>query len=106
MRLPSGRRSALSFVAATLASLSLACASGTGGSIPVGQYVEAADPPSGEYVIVVGDLLVVQVWDQPQMSGKMKVRSDGRITLPFVNDVEAAGKTPAWRPISKPDSSR
>jgi polysaccharide export outer membrane protein len=29
-----------------------------------------------------------------QTSGKMRVRSDGRITLPLVNDVVAAGKTP------------
>ena len=28
------------------------------------------------------------------MSGRMRVRSDGRISLPFVNDVDAAGKTP------------
>jgi polysaccharide export outer membrane protein len=92
---PARSHSVLTFVVASLASLSVACSSSVGGSIPVSQYVEAADPPSGEYVIVVGDLLVVQVWDQPQMSGKMKVRSDGRITLPFVNDIEAAGKTPS-----------
>lgn len=71
-----------------------ACASGTGGAIPVEQYKEEPDPGSGEYIIAVGDMLGIQVFDQPQISGRMRVRSDGRISLPFVNDVQAAGKTP------------
>ena len=29
------------------------------------------------------------------MSGRARVRTDGKISLPFVNDVEAAGQTPA-----------
>ena len=72
-----------------------ACAS-TGASIEVEQLKEAPDPsPAGnEYTISVGDVLSVQVWEQPGMSGRMRVRSDGRISLPFVNDVDAAGKTP------------
>ena len=39
-------------------------------------------------------MLSIQVWEQGQMSGRMRVRSDGRISLPFINDIEAAGKTP------------
>jgi polysaccharide export outer membrane protein len=39
-------------------------------------------------------MLGIQVFDQPQISGKMRVRSDGRISVPFLNDVQAAGKTP------------
>jgi polysaccharide biosynthesis/export protein len=70
-----------------------ACAS-TGGSIPIEQFTDEPEPASAEYTIGIGDGLSVQVWDQPLMSGKMRVRTDGRITLPFVNDVIAAGKTP------------
>ena len=70
------------------------CASGTGGAIPVEQYKEETAAPDTEYVIGIGDTLSVQVFDQAQMSGKMRVRTDGRITLPFVNDVQAEGKTP------------
>jgi len=80
--------------ALVVTSLLTACASGTGGAIPVGQYKEDTAAPDAEYVIGVGDSLSVQVYDQPQMSGKVRVRTDGRITLPFVNDVQAEGKTP------------
>jgi polysaccharide biosynthesis/export protein len=78
-----------------LAGLFAACGS-TGGSIEVEQLREAPDPPSAgtEYTISVGDLLSIQVWDQEKMSAKMRVRSDGRISFPFVNDIDAAGKTP------------
>src|SRR5206468_4404503 len=69
-----------------------ACGS-TSGAIDVSQLKE--EPTTGnEYVIGVGDMLSIQVWDQEKMSAKMPVRSDGRISLPFVNDIEAAGKTP------------
>ena len=73
-----------------------ACASTTGGSIEVDQLKDAPDPlsASGEYVINIGDVLSIQVWEQEKMSGRMRVRSDGRISLPLLNDVDAAGKTP------------
>jgi polysaccharide export outer membrane protein len=72
----------------------LACAS-AGGSIEVDQLKEEPAPAAGsEYTIGVGDLLSIQVWDQEKMSAKMRVRSDGRVSLPFLNDVQAAGKTP------------
>lgn len=73
-----------------------ACSSGLGGAIPVEQYKDDADATAQpEYIIAVGDMLSIQVFEQPSMSGKMPVRSDGRISLPFVSDVQAAGKTPS-----------
>jgi polysaccharide biosynthesis/export protein len=65
-----------------------------GGSIAIEQYKEPPAPAAAEYTIAVGDTLSIQVWDQPQMSGKMRVRTDGRVSVPFVSDVTAAGKTP------------
>src|SRR5262245_16301294 len=50
--------------------------------------------PVGDYVIGPGDSLNVQVWEQEKMSAHVRVRSDGQISLPFLNDVPAAGKTP------------
>ena len=50
--------------------------------------------PAGEYLIGPGDSLNVQVWEQEKMSAHVRVRSDGQISLPFLNDVPAAGKTP------------
>jgi polysaccharide biosynthesis/export protein len=72
------------------------CASGSiGDAVPVAQYKE---PPSStsttEYVINSGDMLSIQVWEQGALSNRMRVRSDGKITLPLIGDVQAAGKTP------------
>jgi polysaccharide export outer membrane protein len=71
-----------------------ACGS-AGGAIPVALYKDLPDPAAGEYLINVGDMLNIQVWDQAQMSGRMRVRNDGRVSLPFVNDAVAAGKSPS-----------
>jgi polysaccharide export outer membrane protein len=55
-----------------------------------------APPAAGqEYVISPGDVISIRVWNQDGMSAKARVRSDGKISLPFVNDVEAAGFTPS-----------
>jgi polysaccharide export outer membrane protein len=66
----------------------------------VGSFVWVDDykaPPSGVadgYVIKPGDVVDVRVFEQDRMSGKGRVRSDGKVTLPFLNDVAAAGFTP------------
>ena len=51
-------------------------------------------PVGSEYVIGVGDGLSVQVWEQEKMSAVVRVRTDGQISLPFLNDVPAAGLSP------------
>ena len=80
---------------AFLVGLLPACASSQGSYIWVDELKEPdRSPAQAEYLIGVGDLLNIQVWDQEKMSARMRVRSDGRISLPFLNDVEAAGKTP------------
>jgi polysaccharide export outer membrane protein len=64
-----------------------------------GRYVwvdEVQEPrAAGEYVIAQGDLVNVRVFNQDSMSARARVRSDGKIALPLLGDVEAAGKTPA-----------
>lgn len=58
---------------------------------------EWSDPgpfSKGEYTIGVGDLLNVLVWEQERMSAHVRVRSDGRVSLPFLDDVPVAGMTP------------
>jgi polysaccharide export outer membrane protein len=50
---------------------------------------------SPNYVIGADDSLNIQVWKQPQLSGILPVRPDGKITLPLINDIPAAGYTPA-----------
>jgi polysaccharide export outer membrane protein len=48
----------------------------------------------GAYVIGPDDVLDVSVWGNTEISRTAPVRPDGRISLPLVNDVEAAGLTP------------
>jgi polysaccharide export outer membrane protein len=56
----------------------------------------ASDEPSSEYVIGPGDVLNVSVYQSPQLSvADLPVRPDGRISIPLVSDLVAAGKTPA-----------
>jgi polysaccharide export outer membrane protein len=49
--------------------------------------------PAG-YVIGAGDVLGVKFWQQPELSGDVVVRPDGKISVPLLNDVPAAGQTP------------
>jgi polysaccharide export outer membrane protein len=51
-----------------------------------------ADP---NYVIGAQDILDINVWKEPDVSRVVPVRPDGKISLPLLNDVQAAGLTPA-----------
>ncbi|HET6631086.1 MAG TPA: XrtA/PEP-CTERM system exopolysaccharide export protein [Rhodanobacteraceae bacterium] len=46
------------------------------------------------YHIGVDDVLQVSVWQNPDLSVKVPVRPDGRISVPLIGDVEAGGRTP------------
>ena len=46
------------------------------------------------YVIGAEDLLQITVWNSAQLSGGHTVRPDGRISIPLIGEVVAAGKTP------------
>jgi len=50
------------------------------------------DPAS--YVIGPEDYLRIRVWREPDVSGEVTVRPDGKITLPLIGDLQAAGRTP------------
>ncbi|MBY0496918.1 MAG: polysaccharide export protein [Cyanobacteria bacterium] len=49
--------------------------------------------PAG-YVIGTDDVLSIVYWKDKDMSADAKVRPDGRIALPLINEVQAAGLTP------------
>lgn len=53
--------------------------------------VSAAGP---SYVIGGDDTLHVSVWKEPDLTATLPVRPDGMISLPLLNDVQAAGLTP------------
>jgi len=48
----------------------------------------------GEYRIGPEDLLDIAVWNNQAISRTMPVRPDGKISLPLLNEVQAAGLTP------------
>ena len=54
---------------------------------------EGVTTPTG-YTIGADDVLVVIFWQDKEMSGEVTVRPDGKITLPLINDVQAAGLAP------------
>jgi polysaccharide biosynthesis/export protein len=47
-----------------------------------------------EFVIGNDDVLAINVWKEPDVSRNVPVRSDGKISLPLVGEVQAAGRTP------------
>ena len=58
---------------------------------------EAAPAGSGappDYLIGADDTLHISVWKEPDLTATLPVRPDGKISLPLLNDVPAAGLTP------------
>ena len=61
----------------------------------------AADKPAAgkahsdnSYVIGANDALAIDVWKEPNVSRSVSVRSDGKISLPLVGELQASGQTP------------
>ena len=53
-----------------------------------------ADPTKRDYVIGPDDELEISVWENAALTRTVPVRPDGKISLPLINDVQAAGLTP------------
>jgi polysaccharide biosynthesis/export protein len=51
-------------------------------------------PDSNVYVIGPEDVLTIHVWKEETLSKTIPVRSDGKISLPLIDDIQAAGLTP------------
>lgn len=54
----------------------------------------ATKPHDDSFIIGDDDLLAINVWKEPDISRQVPVRSDGKISLPLVGEVKAAGETP------------
>jgi polysaccharide export outer membrane protein len=55
---------------------------------------EPASVAGPDYVIGADDTLHISVWKEPDLTQSLPVRPDGKISLPLLNDVVAAGLTP------------
>jgi polysaccharide export outer membrane protein len=60
----------------------------------VGLVSAAESQETPTYLIGPGDQLQITVWAQPDLSTSTMVRPDGRISVPLIEDLPAAGKTP------------
>jgi polysaccharide biosynthesis/export protein len=77
---------------AVVTALMLAACAGLG-SYP--QAPRVADVPAQRYKIGPLDTLNIVVWRNPEISGPVTVRPDGYLSTPLVEDIVAAGRTPA-----------
>ena len=87
--------SALKRLAATgvLAALLTACAGG-GKELPPASYGDGSVVPSEQYTIGPLDEITIHVWRNPELSAdNIRVRPDGRLTIPLVQDIPAVGRT-------------
>jgi polysaccharide export outer membrane protein len=64
---------------------------------------KSPDKPSAEvkpattdpgYIIGADDIIIINVWKEPELSRTVPVRPDGKISLPLLDDVQASGYTP------------
>jgi polysaccharide export outer membrane protein len=55
---------------------------------------EAASVAGPDYVIGADDMLQISVWKEPDLTESLPVRPDGKISMPLLNDVTAAGLSP------------
>lgn len=51
-------------------------------------------PATADYVIGPRDSLQIFVWRNPELTTSVIVRPDGKVTVPLIEDLQAAGKTP------------
>lgn len=65
---------------------------GTGNAVRPNAVSSATTDPG--YVIGAQDVLDISVWKDPELTQTVPVRPDGKISMPLLNDVQAAGLTP------------
>ena len=61
---------------------------------PAAVRLAAANPAMEDFIIGAGDVLSINVWKEETLSRVIPVRSDGRISLPLVGELQASGRTP------------
>jgi polysaccharide export outer membrane protein len=73
---------------------SIVCAQGGKAADPSGKAQGAVAADNDQYVIGPEDVLLIYVWKEESITKTVPVRIDGKISLPLVNDIQAAGLTP------------
>jgi len=89
------RRRAPSWLLLAILSVASAACRASGEYVMVDDYRLPAEVSDQDYLIRPGDILQVRVMGQDAVSARTKVRPDGKISVPLLRDVAAAGSTPA-----------
>ncbi len=98
----SGVTAARAFAAAMLVVLAIGCGAPKQVTNPPPEVAalyptlgENPRPPMQPYVLQVGDELAIKFYTNPELNEDVKIRPDGMISLQLIDDVPAAGRTPA-----------
>jgi polysaccharide export outer membrane protein len=59
-----------------------------------GEIAAINKPHDDSFIIGNDDLLAISVWKEPELSKSIPVRSDGKISLPLMGEIQATGRTP------------
>ena len=78
----------------TTSAIAIAICAAAALNVRAGQAPPAGEGCPGEYAIGAEDVLDIVVWDNTEISRSVPVRPDGKISLPLLNEVPAAGLTP------------
>src|SRR2546422_9077676 len=62
---------------------------------PIAGVARQTFPADTQYRIGIEDVLLISVWRDADLTREVPVRPDGKISLPLIQDIAAAGKTPA-----------
>ena|SRR5215471_4090992 len=90
----------LLFFASTFVSAQTGTPTGTQESPAAKSPAQSDAPVAGKvhsdetYLIGANDTLAINVWKEPEVSRTVPVRADGKISLPLVGELQAAGQTP------------
>jgi polysaccharide export outer membrane protein len=66
-----------------------------GGPVAVASAQTPAQAPAKEYVLVAGDTLDINVFGEADLTRSVVIRPDGKISLPLIGEVQAAGLKPS-----------
>lgn len=79
-----------------LALVALVALAGCPAKVPYFDYKTLVqDPYSSEIVLGVGDSVSINVWENKEFNTEASIRADGKITMPLIGDLVAAGQTPS-----------
>src|SRR6185312_711304 len=89
---------ALLFAMAAGNSLSAQSPAGASSPVPAAAQPDlaagAVKAHDDSYTIGADDVLAINVWKEPDLTRSVPVRSDGKISLPLIGEMQASGRTP------------